>query len=242
MNKAANDDQERKKVKNTMAEPRPMKRRAGQSVEEMAEQLAESSAGNKLNKASSYPEISAAVKAQVLASAIDTTEQMMQDVAEHGRVDLNDLQAVRSTASRYLAACKQASVVPGMSGLACALGISRQRLYRFIADDKGESARYLDALRTGWSAILEQMTLSRAVSEACGIFLLKNAGTDLSDKTDVSMSVENNARAAWYERDDLSHDEFMARMQAYLDEGSIVTSDAQADDGMEPPDISAYES
>ncbi len=192
-----------------MAEPRPMKRAANQSISEMAAQLQETSAGNKLNK--SYPEISAAVKAQTLAAAIDTTEQMMQDVAEHGRVDLNDLAAVRSTASRYLAACKQASVVPGMSGLACALGISRQRLYRFIADDKGESARYLDALRTGWSAILEQVTLSRTVSEACGIFLLKNAGTDLSDRTDMNMNWTANAYKESEEMTDDQVKEIMAR-------------------------------
>ena len=192
-----------------MAEPRPMRRAANQSISEMAAQLQETSAGNKLNK--SYPEISAAVKAQTLAAAIDTTEQMMQDVAEHGRVDLNDLQAVRSTASRYLAACKQASVVPGMSGLACALGISRQRLYRFIADDKGESAKYLDALRTGWSAILEQVTLSRTVSEACGIFLLKNAGTDLSDRTDMNMNWTANAYKESEEMTDDQVKEIMAR-------------------------------
>ena len=192
-----------------MAEPRPLRRAANQSISEMTAQLQETSAGNKLNK--SYPEISAAVKAQTLAAAIDTTEQMMQDVAEHGRVDLNDLQAVRSTASRYLAACKQASVVPGMSGLACALGISRQRLYRFIADDKGESARYLDALRTGWSAILEQVTLSRTVSEACGIFLLKNAGTDLSDRTDMNMNWTANAYKESEEMTDDQVKEIMAR-------------------------------
>lgn len=170
-----------------MPEPRPMKRAAGQSVEEMAAQLEANSAGNRLNR-SSYPEVSAEIKTKMLAAVIGTTTEMMQNVSEHGRLNLDDLEAVKDTAARYMSACQRAGVVPGISGFSAACGYSRQYVHRYIDQGRTDSARFMDALRTAWSAILEQMTLTRACSEPTGIFLLKNSGCGMSDKADLSVS------------------------------------------------------
>ncbi len=163
----------------------PIRKRANQTVDEMAEQLVKSSSNNKLNRAPSYPEISAEIKAQMLDGVIDQTNALMNHVAHNGRVKLDDLEAVKETAERYTEACKRAHVIPGMSGFAAALGYSRRYIYRYIDMGKTESARYMDALRTGWAAVLEQMTLSRMCSEPTGIFLMKNAGTGMTDRVDI---------------------------------------------------------
>lgn len=169
-----------------MAEPKPMERRANQSVSEMAAQLQETSARNKLNKA--YPEIAQEIKTKTLAAVIDSTNELMENVSRNGRINLDDLAAVKETAARYTEACKRANVIPGISGFSAACGFSRQYIHRYIDQGRTESARYMDALRTAWSAVLEQMTLTRMCSEPTGIFLMKNSGTGMTDRADLSVT------------------------------------------------------
>ena len=48
-----------------MPEKYPIRREAGQSVDDMAQQMRRSSAGNKLNRALTYGEISAELKKEI---------------------------------------------------------------------------------------------------------------------------------------------------------------------------------
>ena len=167
----------------------PLRRESGQSVIDMTEQLKRNSSGNRLNKSNAYPIISAEVKASTIAAAIDLQREMQDHIKQHGRVDLGNLAAVQETAERYLEACKGAGVVPGITGLAAALGVSRQFLNRYASSEKNESARYLSSMREIFSAVLEHAALTRSASEPTAIFLLKNAGNGMSDRVDMDMSM-----------------------------------------------------
>ena len=166
----------------------PMRRDATQSVEEMASQLAESSGGNRLNRAPTYGEISAEMKRQSLNALITQQQGILRNTRAKGRIDLNDLEAVQRRVDEYLESCKIAGVVPSMTALAPALGYSRIHIYEYIRSARTESARFLDSLRSSWAAIIEQLSFTRQCSEPVGIFLLKNAGQGMADRIDVTAS------------------------------------------------------
>ena len=185
-----------------MAEPQPMKRQAGQTVEEMATQLRANTGKNRLN-ANAYPVISAEIKAGEISKAIDLQMSMAKEVKARGRVNLDDLDAVQATVERYLTACKLASVIPGISGLAAALGISRQWLNQYASAERTPSARYLATMRENFSAVLEHCALSRTASEPTAIFLLKNAGNGMSDRIDWSVQPVSDPNDSEITADDI---------------------------------------
>lgn len=163
----------------------PMKRQAGQSVDEMAEQMMESSAKNRANRL--YPEASAEVKREALANVVNQQRQLMKAAKERGRrIDLNDLDEVEKCADDYMQSCVKANCFPTMLGFSASAGYSRKYIYQYIRTHTNESSRYLDNLRSSWAAIMAQMALSRQASEATVIFLLKNCGQDLTDKCELT--------------------------------------------------------
>ena len=211
-----------------------MARAANQGIEEMAAQLAESKKGNRLYKPG-YNEVSAELKEQAIANAIDQTRGLLKAAKKKGRVNLDDVDELRTAADNYMQACKMSGTIPSMLGFCPSIGYSRQHVYTFIST-KGNtaSARFLDSLRSAWAAIFQQLAMTRVCSEPVAIFALKNSGQGMADRTDVDMNVTNNARA-WYEDDTLSDEEFKARIMAYLDDGTT------GDDAIEPPDPRDYE-
>ena len=171
-----------------MPEKYPIRREAGQSVDSMAQQMRRNSAGNKLNRAPTYGEVSAELKKEILDSVIAQTQSNLAKLGKDSRVnrvDLNDLNAVRDAADNYLQACKQAAVIPSISGLSAALGYSRQWICR-IAEKQTEVGAYMSALFAAISSILEQMSLAKATDNATSIFLMKNGAVGMTDKLDVT--------------------------------------------------------
>lgn len=157
---------------------KPIKKAAGQTVEEMTTQLAGSKEGNRLYtpKQGTYKEISDALKAEALDSIIDQQLDLLATAKRRGRVNLNNVDEVEATATAYMTSCKQAGVYPTMLGFAAACGYSRKSVYEFISKNRGKSVDYLDGLRSSWAAIIAQMGLARQCSESVSIFLLKNSG------------------------------------------------------------------
>ena len=193
-----------------------LRREAGQSIESMAEQMKENNAGNRLYKPT-YGEVSQELKQAAIATAIDQARGALKTAKKKGRVDLKDVDALHKAADDYMCACKLSGTIPTMLGFAPSIGHSRQNVYEFILrNSRTESARFLDSLRSAWAAIFQQLAMTRVCSEPVAIFALKNAGQGMADKTDVDMAVTNNSRNAWYEDEELSQDELMARMKAYL--------------------------
>lgn len=174
---------------------KPIKKAAGQTVEEMTEQLAGSKEGNRLYtpKQGTYKEISDQLKSEALDSIIDQQLELLATAKRRGRVNLNNVDEVEATATAYMTSCKQAGVYPTMLGFAAACGCSRKSIYEFISKNRGKSVDYLDGLRSSWAAIIAQMGLARQCSESVSIFLLKNSGQGMADKAeiDIAPKVEN---------------------------------------------------
>lgn len=174
---------------------KPIKKAAGQTVEEMTAQLAGSREGNRLYtpKQGTYKEISDQLKSEALDSIIDQQLELLATAKRRGRVNLNNVDEVEATATAYMTLCKQAGVYPTMLGFAAACGYSRKSIYEFISKNRGKSVDYLDGLRSSWAAIIAQMGLARQCSESVSIFLLKNSGQGMADKAeiDIAPKVEN---------------------------------------------------
>ena len=133
----------------------PIRKAAGQSVEEMTAQLAGSKEGNRLYtpKAGTYNE--------ALDAAIDHQLELLAAAKRRGRVNLNDVDEVEATATAYMTSCKRAGVYPTMLGFAAACGYSRKAIYEYIARHNGKTVDYLDGLRSSWAAIVAHMGLTR---------------------------------------------------------------------------------
>ena len=164
----------------------PIERKAGQSIEEMTAQMQEAKQGNRL-----YNQVSAELKTQQFAAALDQQIELLAGVRKDGKIDLDNLAAVEATATRYIESCKRAGVVPTILGLSAALGYSRKTVWQYISQHpESRTAQYLDALRSAFAAVLAQLGLTRNTSEAVSIFLLKNSGQGLADKTEVDISAK----------------------------------------------------
>lgn len=168
----------------------PIKKAAGQTVEEMTSQLAGSREVNRLYtpKQGTYKEISDALKAEALDSIIDQQLELLATAKRRGRVNLNNVDEVEATATAYMTSCKQAGVYPTILGFAAACGYSRKSIYEFISKNRGKSVDYLDGLRSSWAAIIAQMGLARQCSESVSIFLLKNSGQGMADKAEIDIA------------------------------------------------------
>mgnify|MGYP000096622296 FL=1 len=168
----------------------PIKKAAGQSVDEMTAQLAGSKEGNHLYtpKAGTYKEVSDALKAEALDAAIDHQLELLAAAKRRGRVNLNDVDEVEATAIAYMTSCKRAGVYPTMLGFSAACGYSRKAIYEYISRHSGKSADYLDGLRSSWAAIIAQMGLARQCSESVSIFLLKNCGQGMADRAEIDIA------------------------------------------------------
>lgn len=168
----------------------PIKRAAGQTVEEMTAQLAGSREGNRLYtpKQGTYKEISDQLKSEALDSIIDQQLDLLATAKKRGKVNLNDLDEVEATAAAYMTSCKQAGVYPTMLGFAAACGYSRKAIYEYISRHSGKSVDYLDGLRSSWAAIIAQMGLARQCSESVSIFLLKNCGQGMADRAEIDLA------------------------------------------------------
>ena len=171
----------------------PIERKAGQTVEEMACQMEASKAGNRMYKAQ-YNEVAAELKAQQFDAIIGQQLELLAGVRKDGKSDLDNLAAVEATATRYIESCKRAGVVPTILGLSAALGYSRKTVWQYITQHpESRTAQYLDALRSAFAAVLAQLGLSRNCSEAVSIFLLKNSGQGLTDKTELDISAHQES-------------------------------------------------
>lgn len=167
----------------------PIERKAGQSIEEMTAQMQEAKQGNRL-----YNQVSAELKNQQFAAALDQQIELLAGVRKDGKIDLDNLAAVEATATRYIESCKRAGVVPTILGLSAALGYSRKTVWQYITQHpESRTAQYLDALRSAFAAVLAQLGLSRNCSEAVSIFLLKNSGQGLTDKTELDISAHQES-------------------------------------------------
>ena len=163
----------------------PLKREGGQTVQDMTQQLLADKESGTRGRARLYNEVSQEQKAQALDVAIAQQQELLNRVEHRGRVNLNDLTAVKAAVSDYIQSCRNAGVYPSMTALAPSMGYSRQALYLYMSQHDTETTKYLDMVRSAMSAIVQQAGLTRVVDNAMAIFVLKNSA-GMSDKLDVN--------------------------------------------------------
>lgn len=190
----------------------PIKKEAGQTVEEMTAQLAGSADGNRLYapKKGNYKEISDQLKSEALGAAIDQQLGLLATAKQRGRVDLNNVDEMEAIATAYMTSCKQAGVYPTMLGFAAACGYSRKTIYEYINRNTGKSAQYLDNLRSSWAAIIAQMGLARQCSESVSIFLLKNSGQNMADRAEIDIAPKASSPLGEYVTERELYEKYMA--------------------------------
>lgn len=195
----------------------PLKKMAGQTVAEMATQLADSAEGNRLYtpKKGNYKEISDQLKSEALGAAIDQQLDLLAAAKLRGRVDLHDINEVEATATAYMTSCKQAGVYPTMLGFAAACGYSRKTIYEYINNNTSKSAQYLDNLRSSWAAIIAQMGLSRQCSESVSIFLLKNSGQNMADRAEIDIAAKASSPLGEIVSEDALAEKYMTDVLGY---------------------------
>lgn len=137
----------------------------------------------------SYPEISAQQKHDIIASAVAQHRAALHKNSLRRRIDLRDASAVETEISEYLQDCEKYGQIPTVLGLAVSMGFSRNNIYMFLINHPDtESAMLLDAFRSASASIIAQASLSRTTDNATSIFLLKNSGQGLSDKTELEVT------------------------------------------------------
>lgn len=127
---------------------------------------------------SKYPEISAEVKAEALASDIKFQTKGLLAAAGRGRVDFHDLEDVKKRTREYFTACAEAegAVIPSFLGLCThGFGISRSATYKYLATHSGEpAAEFIEMTRDALADILCSAALRRDADNSTAIFVLKN--------------------------------------------------------------------
>lgn len=132
-----------------------------------------------------YPEVAERLKREGISKSVVFYSHIAR--AEK-RIDLNDIEQLRSAAEGYFAACGAAEQIPTMIGLSAALGWSRKAVYEYIRLHPGTpTGQLLQRLQSVCAAVLESAGLNRQVSEPLAIFLLKNAGLGLTDRAEIEV-------------------------------------------------------
>ena len=164
----------------------------------MAAQLQQDRENSKLYRGTDkpqYPDAAAAVRMDAIKESIEQQQAALQAAYKRGRFNLHDTEAVRAQSMVYMEACKRAGVLPTLMGFSASLGLSRQRIYSFLQENpQSATAELIDQLRSAWAAILAQVALAKQADAPTAIFLLKNAGQGLADKSELELSQKPQPR------------------------------------------------
>lgn len=144
------------------------------------------------NEVSIYKEKSDELRRMALSSGIQAKTPFLVEAATGNRVDLKNAEAVKKRAFKYLEACEKSGAYPTVLGLSAAFGLSRQWVNKFMRDNpNSEAAQFLEAVKVCFADILLDATLKRNVSEAGGIFAMKNMA-DFTDKVEITPVTDSN--------------------------------------------------
>lgn len=109
-----------------------------------------------------------------LCDIVGRTANELQEAAVREPVAMSDVATVKAQTIRYTQACERAATLPSMAGLALALGVSRQRLYKILASESPpETARWLELCQLAFSDALANASLRGDVQPVVSIFLQK---------------------------------------------------------------------
>ena len=141
-------------------------------VDAMAAELAAQKSGRGRSKI--YKEISDEHRAELVSADIRRKADAL--AGQKGRVELSDINQVKTRAQEYLAACAESGTFPSILGLASlGFGCSRQWVNDYLrTNPNSESAQYIEKLKDAFADILVNASLGRSADSTMGIFVLKN--------------------------------------------------------------------
>ena len=107
-------------------------------------------------------------------------------------VSLSDISSVKQITLDYFTACEKAGTIPSMSGLARALGHSRQNLYNCVnRQSPKDAAAWFELCKDAISEMLETSSMTNTINSIVGIFLLK-ASYGYREGAEIFISKQNN--------------------------------------------------
>lgn len=187
---------EEKKYLDADAHP-PIKRQAGQTVQEMSRQLVEAYKDSKLMSPVANKEVTEQMRQARIAASIEQKRTMLEQLRERGKVNLTNIEEVQFTLNNYLTSCEEVGIIPNFLGFCAAMGYTRRNVSYALEGEritKGitqEVREYIEAARTAFAAVMAEASLNRAVSEPTAIFLLKNTGQGLTDRQEVTLQTSD---------------------------------------------------
>ena len=122
-----------------------------------------------------YKGIARDINTQTISMLTAQTAAELENLATPTeRIALKDTDAVQSVSIRYVQACSDAGVLPTMSGLAKALGVTRSALYEHIrSHPNDDTSRWLEEFSDTCGEAMMQAALYGAVSPVPAIFVAK---------------------------------------------------------------------
>ena len=113
-------------------------------------------------------------------------------MASNRKIDMNNVEMVKTVSLQYTKACADVVCFPSMSGLARALGVCRASLYYWM-NHKGdtETGQWLQVCRDLFSDVLAEASLRGDCNPIVGIFLQK-AIYGLRDNIAVDITPSDN--------------------------------------------------
>lgn len=90
------------------------------------------------------------------------------------RIDLNDTVTVKAVVECYLESCAITSTLPSMTGIALALGFTRERIYGYMKKQDTETSLFLHQVHDRMADILSENALRNNSNAIVSIFLLKS--------------------------------------------------------------------
>jgi hypothetical protein len=175
----------------------PIKRKAGQTIQEMSAQMVEAYKDSKLMSPVANKEVTEQMRQARIAASIEQKRSMLDQLRERGKVNLTNIDEVQFTLNNYLSSCEEVGVVPNFLGFCAAMGYTRRNVDYALQGKvitKGitqEVREYIEAARTAFAAVMAEASLNRAVSEPTAIFLLKNTGQGLTDRQEVTLQTSD---------------------------------------------------
>lgn len=151
---------------------------------------------------------------EIMESHKDQISDLVGDLADRleeaertkRKVYLQDIDTVKDISLRYIRSCQITGTLPTLSGLALALGVNTDALFRFIrVHSETESGRWFLELKSQFANILNQSALDGSVAPIPAIFTLK---ASYGWRDDPEPEVRNNDG-----QEDLTPDAIAAKWQ-----------------------------
>lgn len=159
---------------------------APQNYQEMVSEGREKRANSKL-----YKEESSKYASAEISKLVNQTAAELTTVATNGAVSLRNTDKVKKQTMLYLKSCEDSSVIPSISGLARALGHTRQSIYDCLhRKSPAATAQWLEICKDSFSDVLAETSLRNNCNSICAIFLQKSM-YNMRETVEIVAKTEN---------------------------------------------------